>query len=235
MVKYILSIEQKNKEYKEIKWNNSNQKDSYKLIDIDNFTIDFNDEYDLKEYLIKDGIIELDDYYRRLSINYSFKGKLKKMMYGISYKEDSFYMSEAIIFYYLKNNCTNIDLLEKLANHYRNSYIHNVSVNTIINYIIANKEGYLSNINIEGVLTEFVKEEIFSYDPKTRSYKIDNYGNPIIKYKNLHELGMFLSNYNKKDNKVIKPKSKEEIKEVVKPKTKVKTNDIEGQMSLFNM
>jgi len=251
MANYILSLDKGKGNFEEINWNKISEfssLDNHLLNDVDIFTTSFKTVDDLKETLIKNGLINSDDYNRKLCIRYKGRGKTKKLGYGIAYIDDKRFLDEAYTTYYLESNAENLELLDKLCNHYRNSYIQGSNINAIRNYINSVRNNmeldYEAIDHVHSCLKDFVIREIYSYDASTYTYKVDKSGNPILKYKGLHDLGMFFA-YDKR--KRLKSKLvNEDVKEVpkvvkiipeAKQKVKVKkrkNEPIPGQLSFFD-
>jgi len=238
----------KNKEYKKIDISSisnfkriSNFKNaSCSLEEIDNFTTCFEDEIALKNELYENGVIELDDITRELSIRFLTGGNLKKVNYGLIYQNKKKFLD----IYYLRSVLLSLgndnEFLKKLVSRYRNSYCNNLTINNIRNYLTCSDE-----MDINYYLDEFFLNEVFNKDYKT--------GEAKIKYKSLHDLAMFVSNYidkvnnekyGRSENLVSIERSKQLLqlqKSLIKPneiksgKKKVLTKkQVEGQISLFD-
>lgn len=218
---------------------------AYSLEEIDCCTSSFDDEISFKEKLYEKGIIEFDDITRELSIRKTSKGDLYKVMYGIVYSGDSKYLD----YDYLKMKILSLqndkEFLKKLVSNYRNSYINNVAIAHIRNCLYSNyNEGLYES------LCEFVFREIYS-KPSNET------GELKLKYKSLHDLGMFVCNYeynrkleervtnSKIENNLRKKRllelqksilsSLEDKKENKSCKKRIlKKKQIEGQISLFD-
>ncbi len=251
MANYILSLDKGKENFEEINWNKIPEFSSlnkHLLTDVDLFTTSFENADNLKETLIKHGLMSLDDYNKKLCIRYKSRGKTKKLGYGVAYSDDKMFLDEIYTTYYLESNANNLELLDKLCNHYRNSYIQGSNINAIRNYINCvrnNVDFFPEDINhVHSCLKDFILREVYSYDASTYTYKVDKSGAPILKYKGLHDLGMFFA-YDKRKklkNEVEHENTKPEpvILRIIpkeKQKVKVKTSKkdpIPGQMSLFD-
>lgn len=250
MANYVLSLDKGKGIFEEILWKQIpefSKLNNYMLSDLDIFTSSFNNEEEIKEKLIISGLITKENYNKKLCIRYKSRGKVKKLGYGLFYSDDKRFLDDAYITYYLESNIEQLSLLEKLCNHYRNSYIQGSNILAIRNYINLVKNGadlFPEDLeNIISAIKDFVLREIYSYDASTYKYKCDNSGNPIIKYKGLHDLGLFLA-YDKR--KRIK-KEKDDINSLSKrPQTNIiplekqkvkikckKNSQVPGQLSLF--
>lgn len=234
MVNYKLCIKE-GKKFKEIVWNKERYAylNNHALKDIDDFTSSFLDEVTLKQELIRINALDQDYLTKHLSIRYNIKGHISLMQYGLMFKKDKKFLDPIFIKGYLKVMRKDVILLEKLCNHYRNSYINGRNINNIRTYLnhLLNKEITECDIQeINKVIDDFVNKEVYKYDSSTFTYKVDSTGNKLINYKNLHELAMFLSYDNN-----IRLEQLKIYKEQATNKVKVKKKDqIPGQYSLFD-
>jgi len=241
---YYLTVS-RNREYKKInilsisKFERTSKfkNESCSLEEIDNFTSLYDDEIILKKVLYENGLIDLDDIVRELSIRFPSNGTLKKVNYGVFYKNTKKYLDIDYLRNVLLSLSSDNEFLKKLVTRYRNSYCNNLTVNHIRNYLI-----YSDEIDINYYLGEFFLNEIFDKDYKT--------GEAKLKYKSLHDLAMFVSNYidkmkNDKLNNDETYDTKRRLlqlqKECISPKEtkyvkrKVLTKkQVEGQISLFD-
>lgn len=196
------------------------------LYEIDKFTTKFKDENELKTYLCQNGTLDVDDFTREISIRRRNKEKLEKVRYDVAYMEDAKYFDYS----YLRNRIVSMqndnNFINKLISYYRNSYCNN-SMIYLLNSIMLGMTD--SDIDIGTILDEFVKKEIFDANIVT--------GEAHLKYKSLHDLAMFVRNYDRKylSQKSSHDKDDTEKKDKVKVRKKVKKTDpIEGQCSLFD-
>lgn len=156
----------------------------FSLDEIDECTSKFCDEISLKKSLYENGLIEIGDITKELSIRMKNKEKLEKVRYGLVYSNmkkylDINYLRSAILV--LQNDR---EFLEKLVSNYRNSYSNAVTVAEITNYLFDNCN---FRINIYNALNDFFINEIFSREKEAGEVK--------LKYKSLHDLAMFVYNY----------------------------------------
>lgn len=249
---YYLTIQKGKNEYKEINISSLNEfkrlskfKDSYSLEEIDMFTSMFADEVNLKEILYDNGLICLEDISKEISIRQKSKNELKKVRYGLVYKDTKKYLD----YDYLKNIILSMQndktFLKKLVSNYRNSYSCVIEISEIKNYLFYSN----SEVDIYLTLNNFFLNEILKKDLKTGEFK--------IKYKSLHDLAMFVRNYmekmslgvtenfeniNLKKRLLLLEKSKltNGVDAKLTPKTKKLTRKklskqpLEGQISLFD-
>jgi len=114
------------------------------LISLDQFTVAFNNESELKIYLFNQGLITNEELKQNISLMYRYDGKVKKLQ--IAYKEMEKYLDIEYLRYELKGLSSNIEFLEKLANYYSNG-------STKFNKQGVNVEDirrYLSDVRING-------------------------------------------------------------------------------------
>lgn len=200
MANYHLVMKNKDKSYSEIEFTKIPEFcniDSKKLEGIIKFTSFFRNEIHLKDTLLKYRLIKDEDYNRKISITYNYNKQVKSLMYGLTYEDDMKFFDTSYIRYYIKSKMDNLEFLEKLCNHYRNSYIQGTNITIIRNYINYRRnydELEESQIVDDTLLAidYFVNMEIYSFDKKNNERK--------VKYKNLRDLAMFLS-YNAKKGK----------------------------------
>lgn len=234
---YYLTIKQ-NKEYKklDISYLKEFQRlskfkgDSYSLEELDNFTSMFKNEIELKRSLYNSGIISLDEITKEISIRRKNKNELIKVMYELYYESTRKYLDE----YYLRSKLLELQndkaFLNKLLAHYRSSHYQEP-----LAQIRALVMGYQdTDLNIYTALSNFFNNEIYSVDYTT--------GETKIKYKSLHDLGMFIINYLKQNinQKEEKQKELQILQEELTPKqtfvkkrVKTKRIELEGQTTFF--
>lgn len=241
---YYLTIKEKNN-YKELNISTLSEfkriskfkGSSYSLEEIDLFTSKFNDEIDLKSKLYQKGIIKKEDLVRKIEVRMKSSGKLVKVQYDLVFKEQLKYLDIEYLRMKLLSFSNDNPFLNKLLNHYRNSYNQEAlrQINALIN-------GYKDNdIRMDSALNLFFKDEIF----------LTNYDTGVtkIKYKSLHDLAMFIYNYEKtkEDKQISKEEQKKALEQIkkdliqiqkpknieVKKKVRKKREELEGQTSLF--
>lgn len=250
MANYNLVIEKKSNEFLPIEWNKISE---YKFLndkvlrDIVIFTTSFQDESELKQYLNNNNLLEQENINKKLKIIYKSKGQYKKLQYGISFKEDAKYFDTSYMIRFLWNKVYDYKFLEKLCNHYRNSYIQQNNIYELRNYIIklkrfeennillselVKKGLYIEELNdVYNLFVDFVSRECHDYDSNKYTYKKNEDGSFKLKYKNLRDLAMFLSFNDRED-------IKQEIKEEPIQKIKIikkSSKDIDGQLSFKDM
>lgn len=243
---YYLTIKEKNNNYKllditpleEFQRLTKFKNNSYSLEEIDKFTSKFDNEITLKAKLYNSGVITLEEIEKDIEIRTKKNGKLEKVMYGLVYNNMQKYLND----YYLRIKIlelqNDINFIKKLLNHYRKTYKQeNIAMIRSASLGLDNGE-----ISIYDALSSFFKDEVYSIEGNTGELK--------IKYKSLHDLGMFVYNYlYKKDksqndldmvklsriNELITLKETLIAKEIyIKPKVRTRRKEIDGQISFFD-
>ena len=137
------------------------------LDELDDLTSKYQDEYEFKKKLYQAGIISIDEITKELSIRRKQNNNL-----------DQLYLRSILI-----SKQRDYTFLEKLSSYYRNSY--NNSIN-IANLSLIAKHHY--DFENSKILSDFFQREIYKYNPSTDECKLN--------YKSLHDLAMFVYNYN---------------------------------------
>lgn len=201
------------------------------LQEVDIFTTKFKDETDFKVYLYKNGILDVDDLVREISIRRKNKEEYIKVRYDLAYMEDIKYFDV----YYLRSRIISMQndkvFMSKLLDYYRNSH-NSQSMIYLMRAIMLNKTDTIMSLG--NALDEFIGKELYDVDITT--------GEAKLKYKSLHDMGMFLRNYDKrfmprKNHLQVLKEVKDEIceRENTRVRKRVnKTDPIEGQCSFFD-
>lgn len=210
---------------------------SYNLEEIDAFTSKFDNELILKKRLFEEGIITADEIIKDISIRMKSKGTLKKVPYGLFYRNMSNYLDLFYVRSLLLSLYKDTVFLNKLLAYYRSSY-NREGLDQIRALLFGYKD---SDIDLNSALDLFFTHEIYDIDYKNGVSK--------IKYKSFHDLAMFIYNYLYKKDKsitqlqaiddermnklIILKDSLTSPKIYVKKKVMKKKNEIDGQMSFF--
>lgn len=155
---------------------------SYSLSEIDTFTMKYTSEVELKKELYEKGIIDIDEICKDISIRRKEKDKYIKVKYGLAFKGRAKYFDVLYLRSTILSKQDDYDFLTKLTSYYRNSYINNTNIN-ILSYISYNKV----NTETDKILNDFIERELYRYDTNNNKYKFN--------YKSLHDLAMFVYNY----------------------------------------
>lgn len=195
MANYKLAIYKKN-QYEEIKLNIGK-----KINEVDEFTVEFTDENQLKLYLIEKELILSSDINTKIYIIYKNNNEIKKL--PVIYKDRKRYLDYNYVKNKLKSLKTDIKFLEKLANHYSTGSAkfnpQLLNVNDIRLYLSDARNNSLSldsEAMLDKALDDLIFKAISSIDKKTGEYN--------FKYRGLRDLGLFISRYteNKKLNDI---------------------------------
>lgn len=208
---------------------------AYSLSEIDTFTMKYKDEIELKKDLYESGIIDIDEICKEITIRRKEKDKYIKVKYGLAYKERTKYFDQIYLRSTILSKQTDYEFIAKLSSYYRNSYVNSININ-ILSFIAYNK----INNEVDKVLNDFIERELYRYDNTSGKYKLN--------YKSLHDLAMFVYNYDAYkayetlgyNKSIITTEKKERLidlkKSLTKTKTKkyIKNEDNFGQISLFD-
>lgn len=211
-------------------------KNGYSLKEIDLFTSKYDNILELKKDLYLNGIIDKNDILKDITIKSKINGKYKKVMYSFFYRDDFGYLDVNYLRYKLLSRSRDAYFLKKFINYYSKGY--NSMIVNIINNLVC--EGNLGKY-VEDRLIEFFYREIYYYDRDK--------GKSVIKYRCLHDLAMFICNYDHlenldyvyghddfvklKDSLEIDSKNRCKIKS--KCKSENKKRELEGQLSLYDI
>lgn len=212
---------------------------SYSLDEIDKLTSKFNNESEFKKRLFEKGIINREEITKKIEIRIKLSGKLKIVHYGLIYREEAKYLD----IQYLKSKILSFQndrgFLNKLLNYYRGSHEQES-----LRQIAALLSGYAgSDLNMYASLNQFINDEIFNKNYQT--------GEVTLKYKSLHDLAMFVCNYERNSGTQTLTEKDDRIKELealkqelikakevqepiqVKKRTRKLRKEIDGQTSFF--
>ncbi len=161
------------------------------LKDIVDFTSQFAEEFELKNYLIDNNLLKKE--YLNYNIGIISVGKKGKKLldYGPIYNSDLQYTNIAYIKNYFQTNINNTSFLEYFLNKYYNYLINVHAFNEDLLIINAHYNSLLkSNYPIDEVnkyLEEFLNRYIYRKNAKTNKITIN--------YRQVIEMGMFIKNY----------------------------------------
>ena len=164
--------------------------DRYSLEEIDKFTSNYANELAFKEALFFEGLLDEKEVYKDISVRLKSNDELVKVMYDPVFTESSRYLDINYLTYKIKSLTCDYEFLNKLLNHYRNSHVNNETIALIREFTFGNQE-----VNIYNLIDLFIFREIYNYK---FDYDIKDYVIISIKYKSLHDLAMFVYNYENK-------------------------------------
>ncbi len=213
---------------------------AYSLSEIDAFTMKYKDEVELKKDLYENGIIDIDEICKDITIRRKDKDQYIKVKYGLAYKERTKYFDQIYLRSTILSKQKDYEFIAKLSSYYRNSYVNSININ-ILSFIAYNK---ITN-EVDKVLNDFIERELYRYHTTSGTYKLN--------YKSLHDLAMFVYNYDAYkayetlgyNKSIITAEKKERLIDLKKSltsssksKKKIKKytqkEDTFGQMSLFD-
>lgn len=209
---------------------------SYSLNEIDKFTSYFDNEISFREYLYNSDIITIDEITKDLSIRMKKDGKLIKVDYGLVFSDVKKYFDEIYLKAYILSKQNDYVFLNKLLARYRSSYCNNENIALIRNIMLGN-----NNCSMYKALNDFIFNEIYSRHYNKEIYEYEY----TLKYKSLHDLAMFVYNYENRCNELILKKELSDLKEKLfrnnkdnfpKVRKRIKKySEIEGQLSIFDL
>lgn len=156
---------------------------NYSLEEIDNFTSKFDDEIVFKSALCREGFITPDEILADILVMMKSKGSLKNVEYGPVYADRAAFLDSKVLQSYLVKLESDCFFLKKLVNRYASSYSSEY-LRTIREYLRTSCEEEMSKMDS---LLEFYYHEVYRYERDNNSWK--------VKYKSLHDLGMFVYSY----------------------------------------
>lgn len=213
---YYLMVEKKRGLYQPINIKNSKYyigiTNRYKkpcahtLQEIDEFTMMFNNEIELRELLVQEGTISLDCFEKNLSIRQPNKDEYVKVPYDFLYQDSIEYVANPrkiianIMERYYRNDFV---FLKTLANYFSRTYECRTTAPEVARLVEASLyQGYkhrgLEEIDQNGdlMVTRMLKLLIYKHYEQ-QSGKIDY--KEEVNYRNLHDLIAFVKNYDKKN------------------------------------
>ena len=209
------------------------------LQEIDLFTMNFNNEKELRTFLFKNKLVEMKEAGKNLSIRVLHKNKLYKVMYDMFYQKDIDYIADPTkLIRRINNKLYEEDyrFIEKYANNFMNFYdclstaaeVREFAT-TSTKYGTVNRHFRELDENHDNALTRMTKLLIYDYY-QTPSGRIE-YKN-TIKYRNLHAVLAFVNHYDDTIKKETMENNQENTQ--TKVKKRVKQEHIPGQSSLFD-
>lgn len=176
------------------------QNNLYTLEEIDLFTKDYKDEKDLKLALYYSGLITSDEIEKNITIRRKDHKKLLPIKYGIVYSNMKEYLSVEKLRNIIGRKMNDVNFVNDFVNQYQFSY---KSEN-----IVSEFKGLLNSdekSKIYMFIDDFLKSELYEKDKKTNKTK--------LRYKSLHDLAMFVSNWNDINKQLDKIEEYQKLKE----------------------
>ncbi len=189
------------------------------LREIDDFTSSFSDENSLKQYLLDNNFMNIEDVNKKLRIIYKYNGNINEL--PVIYQKEKEYLNYAFIRYKLSALVNNKEFLNKLINHYQYNNLQFDNVENLKLYLSSlNKSGnnisYYDRTLIEHTLDDLVRIATYKYDSKNNMTKYNHRGT--------RDLGMLIYKFEEKEKlKQFKQEiilSEDELKEELARKNK---------------
>lgn len=244
--KYI-PLEIKNSIYFQITKTKYSEPFAYSLDEIDQFTMMFHNEQELRNVLISEGILPIETHNKPLSTRFLAKGQYEKVRYDFLYQKDIEYIAnplktvEFIIQKYYEND---FQFLQKFASNFSKYYECSSTAPEVAQASATSiREGkrhyHLESVDKNGdlLVARLVKLLILKHveEPDGKINYKDS-----VNYRNLHAIVAFINNYYKKEVQTeqisiqefeINPK-KENQTPIVHTKSRKKSiTPLEGQFS----
>lgn len=201
MPNYHLAIQHKDKSFNIINFSNMESfkfLDDKKLIDIIKFTGYYEKEDHLKNTLLNAKLINESEYNNKLVTIYKNNGKNKKLMYGVTYKNDLKFFDVLYIKTYIKKRKFDTDFLEGLANHYRNNYGQDINTQVLFRFVRYVQKNEFQ-IDLDKDLIKDVEKSIEDLVDR-EAYRYTN-GKTKFNYRGLRDLAMYLAYHENKKSK----------------------------------
>lgn len=216
------------------------------LQEIDLFTMNFENEKELRSHLFREGLIEMRYAGRPLSVRILRNNKYYKVMYDMLYQKDIEYiMDPKLLIERINNKLLTGDyrFVEKYANAF-------LEFHDCLSTAPEVREFAKSSLRDNKCCKHFYAYDENNDNPVVRMTKLliyDYYQEPsgkikykeTIKYRNLHSVLAFVNNYDKlcEQEKINQTNNQTSLfEEPIKPKTKkkIKRESIPGQTNLFD-
>ena len=244
MAKYYLTLNSRPFTLKtsEVRWDNKYKVyNPNKLKSIDNFCMEFSGDADIKLYLKE---VAIEEYYNGkresvpnfmndLNIRYINRGAILTLSYGIPYKKDNKYFDYEYLREKLLSLRSDYLFLQRLIANFKGAPIQEYNMALFHRASIAIKNGnrYHDEDKFYNAMMDFIKLQIFKYDKTIHDYSTDEHGTMIYKWRQLHDLAMFIKNYEEQKQKETTKIKK--LYELDNPK-QLSKGMILGQLSLFD-
>jgi len=224
-------IEIKNSIYFEVEKRQYVKPCAYSLSEIDSFTTRFNDEIELRDTLLSEGLLDPELGEKSLSIRFFNKNNYKKVRYDFLYQKDLKYIQNPeLVIEFVMNKFHENDFLfiQKLAANFSN-YHECANTATEVMHGAAHslyngkRHEMLDRFDLNGDLltARLVKLIIYKYTTDFNGYT--RYKEEV-NYRNLHTIIAFINNYYK---------DKTETETKPKVRSRIKT-EVPGQLSFFH-
>ena len=219
---------------------------AYTLQELDMFTIQFNDDNELRSSLLYGGVLQNDSVGKPLSIRWCSKGEYTKVPYDFLYQRDiDFVVDPGNLVEVIMRRYYNRDFyfIKKFAEHFVNYYECSTTASEVRMYAdMALNDSrcskYLEETDRNGnnMVERLVKLLLLEHYENANGY-IDY--KDKIKYRNLHMMIAFINHYDVKHG-IVSEMRKFEVKDMVskepvKTRKRSKKDEVPGQISFFDM
>ena len=200
------------------------------LKEIDEFTKNFNDASELREFLVSRGMLSVNLIDKKLAVRYNSNGLFKKVMYDLMYQRDIEYLANPrllireIEYRLIKED---YEFLRDLLNHFSHHHRAEAEISETINYI-NNLIRFKDVLSYQGKEREYLtRRDRFGNNGVTRIIKKLMYDNnyECLNYRNFHDILAFMNNYDDNRNSCKEQKVSRKYQEEIL--------DEEYQMSMF--
>ena len=221
----------------------SNLKNGATLQEIDNFTMMFYNEVEMRNLLLDEGVLSLQYYSKPLSTRIKKNNKYNKVMYDFLYQKDIEYVcdpSRLISKINDKLQMGKYRFVERFANSFANYHECSSTAPEVRKYAkesirLGRKSRHFDELdeNYDNSLVRMVKLLIYDYI-QLPSGRVEYTTNKIGNYRNLHSIIAFVNNYNEKNKEVNLDNQISLFEEPVKKRVR-KKDEIDGQVSIFEI
>lgn len=172
----------------------------YTLEEIDLFTNQYKDEKELKLDLYERGLITSEEISNDITIRKKEYKKLIPIKNGIAYSNTSEYLSVENLRNIIGRKMNDKNFVNDFVNKYQSSYKGGEVISEFKGLLNSDEKS-----KIYMLIDEFLKIELYKKDKKTNKIK--------LRYKSLHDMAMFISNWNEINKEIDKIDEYQKIKE----------------------
>lgn len=172
----------------------------YTLEEIDRFTNQYKDEKELKLDLYERGLITSEEFDNNITIRKKEYKKLVPIKNGIAYSNTSEYLSVEILRNIIGKKMNDKNFVNDFVNEYQSSYKGGEVISEFKGLLNSDEKS-----KIYMLIDEFLKKELYKTDKKTNKIK--------LRYKSLHDMAMFISNWDEINKGIDKIDEYQKLKE----------------------
>lgn len=236
---YYFMVEEKRGKYEPIAIDSTNiysipkrqyvKKGAYGLKEIDMFTTLFNNEIELRQTLLNEGLLKPEFKDKPLSIRFYSKNVYSKLRHDLLYQKDLEYiLNPDLVWKFVMDRYKQEDyqFIEKLATYFLHYHECASTANEVMHGALhslhsGKKHEILERFDLNGdlLVSRLVKLIIYKSFTSYQGYTVYK----EVNHRNLHSLIAFINNYYKDEPPKV---------EMPKPKTKTRTKEVEGQLKM---